>query len=155
MSAKLLFFIVCIFLFLLLVVFLFFSFLRKNAKVGKSNSKEEWVVIRLYVSWTWYTILQNLSKYSYELCHTVTGRFYKNPSLKKRKWFYHKKRPNKRWSEVYLTHDNISSHRWKDLKASALFTGTFLANSFLLSRLQKMISAEREKSGIAFDSSVY
>ena len=50
--------------------------------------------------------------------HTVTGRFYKNPILKKVKEFYNKKRPSKGWSGVHLLYDNACSH-----KCEVLFFG--------------------------------
>ena len=47
----------------------------------------------------------------------VTGRFYKNPVLKKVKEFYNKKRPSKGWSGVHLLHDNASSHKCEVVKS--------------------------------------
>ena len=49
--------------------------------------------------------------------HTVTGRFYKNSVLKKKKEFYNKKRPSKGWSGVHLLHDNASSHKCEVVKS--------------------------------------
>ena len=49
--------------------------------------------------------------------HTVTGRFYKNPVLKKVKEFYSKKRPSKGWSGVHLLHDNASFHKCEVVKS--------------------------------------
>ena len=48
---------------------------------------------------------------------TVTGRFYKNSTLKKVKEFYNKKRPSKGWSGVHLLHDNASSHKYEAVKS--------------------------------------
>ena len=48
---------------------------------------------------------------------TVTGRFYKNSTLKKVKEFYNKKRPSKGWSGVHILHDNASTHKYEAVKS--------------------------------------
>ena len=87
--------------------------------------------------------------------HRVNGRFYKNSVLKKVKEFYNKKRPNKRWSGVYLLHDNASSHKCEIVKSFLASEKVEVLNHppyspdlspcdfFLFLRLKKMISGNK------------
>ena len=98
--------------------------------------------------------------------HTVTGRFYKNPVLRKVKEFYNKKRPSKGWSGVHRLHDNASSHKCevgKSFLASEkmkvlnhppyspdLSPGDF----FLFPRLKKMFSRNKYTSRKSLGSAI-
>ena len=101
--------------------------------------------------------------------HTVTDRFYKNSVLKNVKEFYNKKRPSKGWSEVYLLHDNASSH-----KCEVRLLSLFLASEkvkvlnhppysphlspcdfFLFPRLKKVLSGNKYTSRSSLGSAVY
>ena len=100
-------------------------------------------------------------------CHTVTGRFYKNSVLKKRKEFYNKKRPSKGWSGVHLLNDNASSHKCEVVKSFLASENMKVLNHppyspdlspcdfFLFPTLKKMLSGNKYTSRSSLGSAIY
>ena len=97
--------------------------------------------------------------------HTVTGRFYKNPVLKKVKEFYNKKRPSKGWSGD-TTMPPLISVRLLSLFFLASETVKVLnhppdshdlspCDFFLFPRLKKMLFGNKYTSRSSLGSAIY
>ena len=101
--------------------------------------------------------------------HTVTGRFYKYPVLKKVKEFYNKKRPSKGRSGVHLLHDNASSHKCEIVNLKSFLASEKVkvlnhppyspdlspCDFFLFPRFKKMLSGNKYTSKSSLGSSIY